>query len=570
MAVIVYRYGTPAWIELPPVVNEQLRLAWELREDLVTLQHEYEEQVRTIWSSYPAVAAAEKRCGEVEARVEELAAKVAAERQRQRTRAPKHPVVNELRQARAELRQARQARRDAIAAVREQASKQLAVAAEKLRAAQKALYADYVQSRGLYWATYNDVLANHRTAVQRIARQRSQGRSAQLRHHRWDGSGSVAVQLQRSADKPPRSPRLLASGEGPWRNVLQISQGNRHGTVRMRIGAELVPLPVVVHTDMDPDADITGARLTVRRVAGQRRVHLTLTAKLPNPEPVTDGVVLAVHCGWRAEGDDGTVRVATWRASAPVTVPQRLRDIVRRDSATEGIVVMPGPWRDRIARSDLIRAERDTRLEKIRGELVEWLTTHPLDDEEVNAAAVARWRSPARFARLAWAWHHNTPPGAEEITAKLMAWRRWDRAAWERQEHGRRKHLGRRDDAWRRFAAWAAATAAVVVVDDSDLAAIARRSTRQETSLPTEVTAIAARQRVDAAPGGLRAAVVSAARREGVTVVTVPAAGLSAQCYHCGHDGNEADGHELECAGCGRVYDRDAEAVAHMLRRARG
>jgi Putative transposase DNA-binding domain len=578
MAVIVYRYGLPAWVALPAAIDDQMWLSWSLRNDLVSIDLEYEQQVRDIWSSYPAVADAERRIAEAEQRAEELARKVADERRRQRTRAPRHPAVAGLRTARAELRDARQARRDAITAVRDRATGRLNKAREQMRATQKDLYADYCQAGRpvkpgaepvrLYWATFNAVQNRHRTAARRVRAKRAAGQPARLRHHRWDGSGSITVQLQRTAGDPPRSPDTLASGGGKWRNVLQISQGSRHGTVVLRVGAELVRLPVVVHRDMRRDADITSATLTLRRVAGQRRVTLSLVAKIPDPVPRTAGPVVAVHCGWRREADDA-VRVATWRASAPVTVPAHLRDVVRPETATTGIVVMPAEWRDRIAAMDTMRMERDKRLNRQRADLVGWLTQQPLPDGP-TAAEVQTWRSPHKFAALAWRLHRDTPPGWAEAAAELMAWRAADRCAWEHQEHGRRKHLGRRDDAWRRFAAWVASIAGCVVVDDTDLAALVRQVTQAETTMPTEVTAVAARQRVDAAPGYLRAAVTAAARREGIPVVTVESAGLSTQCYSCGHDRNDPAGRDVECLRCGRAYDRDESAALHMLRRASG
>lgn len=69
MSVIVYRYGMPARVRLPDVVDEQLGLAHSLRNDLVTLQLRHEEQVREIWSSYTVVADVEKLRDEAEAEV---------------------------------------------------------------------------------------------------------------------------------------------------------------------------------------------------------------------------------------------------------------------------------------------------------------------------------------------------------------------------------------------------------------------------------------------------------------------------------------------------------------------
>jgi hypothetical protein len=278
----------------------------------VQLEHEHEEQLAALMSSYPQVAEAEQAREAIAARTAELETKVAQERARQRTRSPKHPAVRELAETRAQLKAARVDVRDRKAAVRDASARGKKDLRDQLKQRQKELYGEYCQTRGLYWAVYNDVADHHRVAARRVVAKRSAGQPAQLRYHRWDGSGSLAVQLQRAQTDPQRTPDRIADGEhGKWRNVLSISQGTRHGQLRMRVGAEHVTLPIVVDHDMDDDADITGARLTVRRVAGQRRVHLTVAAKLPDPAPVTSGATLAVHCGWRREDDD-SIRVATW------------------------------------------------------------------------------------------------------------------------------------------------------------------------------------------------------------------------------------------------------------------
>jgi hypothetical protein len=96
-----------------------------------------------------------------------------------------------------------------------------------LAADQKQLYRRYCQDDDLYWGTYNDVVRNHRTAVQRIRRRRLDGKLATLRHHRFDGTGTITVQLQRSAAMPPRSPQLLSDPAGRYHNHLVC-----HGSIR--------------------------------------------------------------------------------------------------------------------------------------------------------------------------------------------------------------------------------------------------------------------------------------------------------------------------------------------------
>lgn len=617
MAVTVYRYGLPAWVSIPTAVDDQLFVAHQLRQELITLQLEYEQRVRAVWSSHPAVADSEAERARAEERVRALEMTVRGARGRQRTHNPRHPAFDDLRVARQQLRKARQRRRDAIASAWDEdaVKERLAKAAGDLAAAQKRLYAQFCQVgltvRGdgdeqsgatarrvqLDWATFNDVLTQHRAAVRKMATKRAQGRPAQLRRRRWDGSGTLTVQLQRREwrhgcaekgppwpcaptqqgkvaaancplrrpNQPPRSPELLASGTGPWRRVLRITQGERHGQVLMRIGGENITLPVVVDRDMRTDADITRAQLTAQRVAGQRRWHISLTALIPEPTAKPGGPAVALRLGWRREST-GDLRVATWHSTEPIEVPHSIRDVVHQHTATSGRVVLPAAWRSRLAYYDRAQGERDRRFTAVRDMVATWLGEHP--HVEPSAESVSGWRSPRQLAQLAWSWHGAAPVGAEQITEQLMAWRRWDRARWEEISHGRRKALGRRDDAWRRVAAWVAAAASTVVVNDMDLAELARRDAQRENSLPPWVQAVATRQRIHSAPGGLREAIVSASKRDGVAVVVAPAASLSA-CVHCGAV-NEGRSITTRCEGCGRDHDRDDAATARMLERAIG
>lgn len=604
-AMTVYRYGTPSWVTATPEVGVQLRLAHDLREDMVSLEHGREQAVKDVWSAYPGVAGAEAALAEAEARAGELAEQLKAEKSAQRTRAPKTPTAAALRAVRAEAAAARVARRAAIAEVREDAKARLDELTAGHRAAMKALYADYVQTRGLYWATYNDVADHHRAAVRRIGALRAGGRPAALRHHRFDGTGSLAVQLQRQAGDPERSPALLASGQGKWRNVLRIhpwvdpaefdalsraeQRARSRGVATVNIGnSTTIDVPVIVHRMLPPDADVTGARLVLRRTAGHVSTSLCVTARVPQPDPVQTGPTVAVHFGWRRVDDDGSLRVATWRADRELPVPKDLADVVQADGDGHGIVLLAGRHRAAAERHTRIASARDLAFDKIRATIIDWLTDNPPatagahpppgpdgDRPWPTAADVARWRSPGRIVhwarRLTMAASSLPPdPDRDDLLAEVEAWRRTDRQRWEGQAHGREKTLGRRNDAWSRVAAWLSRTAARIVLDDTVITDLAADT---ETSIPTAVTVIPVQQRIDAAPGGLRAAIRTAAVREGVTITVVPHAGVTRTHAACGHtnpaDDRYAHSIVVTCDGCGRSYDQDRNATILMLTTAR-
>jgi hypothetical protein len=152
-----------------------------------------------------------------------------------------------------------------------------------------------VNGEKLYWATFNEVVARHRVAAKTVKAKQAVGLKAQLRHHEYRGEGTIAVTLQRLAGEPPRTPAILAQPDGKYRNVLYLPapapedwEGQTRArqrqlgrfTARMRCGDTWIDLPVQAHRLLPPDADITNARLTLRRKADTFRALLQVTARI--------------------------------------------------------------------------------------------------------------------------------------------------------------------------------------------------------------------------------------------------------------------------------------------------
>lgn len=587
------------WLRaMPEQLTAQLRLAHDLREDLVTLQLEYEQAVKNIWSSYPEVADAEAARDSAEEMVAALAPVVKKQRSEQRSRTPKSSEAQALAAAKKELAAARQTRRDAIAAVKDEAKQRLQEASDSLKAAHKDLYRQYCTEGVLFWATFNDVLDHHKTAVKRIGQKRAHGQPATLRHHRWDGTGTIAVQLQRQANMPPRTPAVISDPNGKYRNVLSVpwtdpqvwdtmtraqQRKTGRGIVRMRAGATRTPsgdctpawldVPVQMHRMLPADADLTLARLTVKRTGSDLSATVQLTARVTDPDPIVDGPAIAIHIGWRA-AESGT-EVASWRSTEPLDIPSDLRHVIVADiDGVTGKIVIPHSITDRVHAHAKITAQRDQAVNIIRDQAVAYLTTHgpqPHPDPargDITAADVKRWESPRRFAWLASYWRDTPPPAGAEIAAQLEAWRQIDKRLWDSSEHGRSRALGHRDDLHRNIAAVIAGQAGHVVVDDIDIAGIAAR---EVVDVPAAVETMWARRRSVASPGGLREKVVAAAVRDGVPLTVAPHKGLSLS-HSCGHENPVPDGlipRLVTCEGCGREYDVDRNATWAMLRAVR-
>lgn len=577
---------------VPDGVHQQLRLAHGLREDLVALRVSYEADLQALWSTFPTVAAADKKLAQAQAAWTVAAEHTKAERQRLNRRLPRSQAETSTLAA---LRDARQQRRAAISDVRAQAAPLRAARTEEYKRDQRALYQRYVQGQGLFWCTWNDVVAQHLGEVKRLRQRRRSQPGAALRHHEFRGVGTIAVQLIRRGDGPVRSPAMLADPNGKYHNYLHLpwtdpdvwdtmpaGQRRRAGRVsvlfrygRSADGSMLfAELPVQQHRQLPADADITGARLTLRHTPAGRRASLTVAATVPEPPKRSTGPSAAVHLGWRRS--EGGIIAATWRSTRTLHFPPDLRAVVIAESARTGRLVVPAAITEAFDRAHDVRTQRGQGTRALQQSLVAWLQQHgPLEDpfypgKALDAAVVSQWRGAAHFYKLASAWTASPPAGAESVTALLQRWQRREAKLRRGPDLGQRRHArASRDDIYQRFAAALATQVKTLVLDDllvSDLSAAANARAPAARKL-------VARARTAVGPARLRSILTSAAARNGCTVSEVGRVGVSrVHGDGCGYE-NPSDARYqsavVRCDGCGERYDQDHAATALMLQRAR-
>ncbi|MCL2736296.1 MAG: hypothetical protein FWD75_06655 [Propionibacteriaceae bacterium] len=611
--ITVIKYGVwHTWSRhIPDSVRDQLWLAHCAREDLVTTTLDYHDALKDIWSSFPEVAAAEQRIRDADDLLATLLDEQSKARQASQSKKVPTDLRQRLTQARASVRSAKQERRDAITTAGVIATPLIAQAKDAQYARRKELYTTYC-TRGipdrdgrivrLYHATFNDVRTSHETAEKRISASRANGSPAQMRHHRFDETGTLAVSLLRQAGAPPRTPQVLADTEtGKYRNVLAMpwftpdawagktrAQQRVDGrvTLRMRIGyaddlssPTFVDLPVQAHRFFPPEADITGAKLTIQRRGTTFHATVSITGKgLPDPTPVTSGPAVVLHWGWR-EVDTDIVEVARWAADAPLHIPDDMGDVFTTDgSGTGGSILTPKTVFTRLNHVEKLQSEQGTAFSSAKNALVSWLSTHatPMGDptskqpQPLAPALVDAWRSPDRLARLAWLWRDDRPDGADDLTADLLAWRGAYRHTATLIANTRAKAISHRNDVYRNVAAVISGQAATVGLDSMDLATIAATSARSE--LSGDVTQPGARRRTYAAPGTLREYIAAACAKDGVTVSSLDSSHASRTHYECGHT-NPRDTKWLNpivrCDGCGESFDQNTNALHHLQARQR-
>ena len=214
----------------------------------------------------------------------------------------------------------------------------------------------------------------------------------------------------------------------------------------------MITVPVTVDRPIPADADITMLRITRERIAGHYRSFVSVVARLPPIPMRTSGPVVSMHLGWRARGD-GSIRVAVVAGAGPV--PRRLREYVVAHDGWQEIVV-PAAWGETHQRIAQLRSRRDTATAVMKTQLLDWLAScspsYAADViETYGLEEIARWRSPRRFAALAWRWVDDPPADAEPIRAHSLAALTDGGGEGSQRAH---KIRGRRTDTYANIAAW--------------------------------------------------------------------------------------------------------------------
>lgn len=257
----VFSYGTVPE-RIAPVMGEeaalaQLRLANRLWNTLVAIERARIARYRLIMHD------------EQQERIEQLQQKKTALREEMKARrkeARKRKAVDlsdlktELESTHAELVAAIQSHKQTTAARHEARRAELSANAERThRRIKRARQA--AASMGLFWGTYNDI-------VQRADAGRKHGGELHFRSFR--GEGTLTAQIMGGAGVDH-----CLSGGHTFFQVDPPAAGRKWRYARMRIGSNpdrspvWLAIPIVLHRDLPPMADIRSVSMTRRLMAGR-------------------------------------------------------------------------------------------------------------------------------------------------------------------------------------------------------------------------------------------------------------------------------------------------------------
>ncbi|HLI36357.1 MAG TPA: hypothetical protein VKV80_03325 [Streptosporangiaceae bacterium] len=353
------------WVTGEEALAGQLRLACRLWNRLVEVTRGHERARAAVWASDPAVAAAQETLDAARAAVAACHERIRVSRQADRTTVPRDADKQALDEARAAARAAREARDAAREAAFPRLRARFAAAAQARLAGVKAAAAEATEA-GLGWAACNDITwRRFPAALQKVDRERAAGRPAELRFRRWDGTGTVTVQVMGGAGIPPRTLPALNSGRHPRSAVMRLQPwrdpsagrpkgADRHGTLTLtagrsrRHGPLRLQIPVVLDRYLPADADIAEVKVTRFREGTRHRLRVSAACYVPAPPGPPpgggDGRGAPVVAGSRRRVGDrrpGGFLVAA-AAAAAVAGARRPRD-GRRPAAAAG------PGRPRVA-----------------------------------------------------------------------------------------------------------------------------------------------------------------------------------------------------------------------------
>lgn len=435
---------------------------------------------------------------------------------------------------------------------------------------------------GLYWGTY--------LIIEDAAKDYRKGAPPKFR--RWDGNGSIAVQLQGGlryeAAISGKDTRLQL--HLPELTERMATQGKDRGVQSrgeawLRVGSDenrqpiWAVIPFVYHREIPHDAVIKWAFFDRRRVGLNYQWKLRLTLETSREQSSSDRGVVAVHMGFRKV--PGGLRIAT-----ALDDSGRLEELILPESE---IGAFGKPYE-----LDSIREQTSN---AVMEEFTQWIKSLSESSEwfESQTENVMHWRGPERLNRLVELWRdhrfaadsmpsdcmpnarawavakvaeyeaqsHYRPLRKDDVSTVfglMEFWRKFDKHLVEWSANQSRKCRARREQMFRDFAARLCRTYQHII-----LAKVDWRKLKETPEVDEEDVIETRGRRVSsvAAPG--RLSEILREKFKGRTTI-VPAKNITQTCHQCGqfHDFDRVE-IETTCGSCGERWDQDHNAVRNTI-----
>lgn len=395
-----------------------------------------------------------------------------------------------------------------------------------------------------------------------------------------DGWEELPRTARRRIAKPYRgTAKRQRDGEG-WQEIPARLDGQY---LEMQFGwqpagrpSTWIRFPLSHHRRLPDDAEILWVHVHRWRVGihYEWRVQLTIesdTFRRP-ANPTAHGGTCAIDIGWRRilDGDGNQVGL-------------RVAYLVDEDGEEREILAPDGLWQ-RLAKVYSIAQIRSRELDAARDRLVSWIGDRQMPPWFADRAkGLPQWRSQRKMQRIVdlWKKDENRFEGDGEMLETLLAWAKHDRHLGQWEAHMRDRTIAHRREVWRQVAAELARTYQTILVEDG----LCRSEDRQhqmkivnidgwERAAPEDGDPHEGREQRRqsrmAAPGELRLAIVHATHKTASTVIVSRTKNSTCECAWCGHDNKGTDfaaAITIQCEGCRRTWDQDANAGRNLLHR---
>ena len=545
---MVFEYGLfqPEKKEDQELITQQLRASYEYYNTLIKIEQDRRSQVQKVQLQYPNVALLETEVAGILAEIELHRTAIQNTRSTNRKNIVDKKDVDRVKSLKANLR----AKRDLLKIEKKalNVDPTFLLQCEAIQSFAKNEHKKARKETKSFWGSY--------LLIENAVDAAKKSKTPPKTKH-WDFTGRLGAQIQKGMSvselfgndtRIQIDPISIDAWDHPIRGIRKKAQRTK---LRLRVNSTdkgkpiFVEFPMIMHRPIPPKACIKQATVIVRSRDRDYCYSLQLTVNLPDaiPSLCTNGI--GVDLGWRLM-ESGEIRVAYGFDQKGTKIDLRL----------------PGSIPALFQKAEDLRAIRDKKFEEQRKNIVSLIKPFAnffrLDNIEFS-------KSFRRFHSLYMYWKFNRQVGDELAFDALYAWHKSDRHLEQYEVGCRKRAMNHRREVYRKFAKDIATKYGFLAIEkDFDMSKIALRALPED---GTKEQNEPQHQRVMACVSMLRQILKNTAKREGVSIVDVPAAYTTLQCSGCQkiNDWNTAKNVVQTCAQCDTVWDQDENAARNLL-----